>query len=181
MRTVTPPREWRDPLTGSSICAGKGPRLVGGTFLCLRRAGLTLGEDDPCPSNRVAVSVNSAAARSTSDRSPGRGQENLLAAPAKALLAKVRPRNAAGRARRRVAAELISDLERIYRRTKEADNELKELVAATGTTLMDLHGIVPSGAARLLVEVGDVTRFPNRAHFASWNRSAYRRLLQRPG
>lgn len=125
--------------------------------------------------------MNSAAARSTSDRSPGRGQENLLAAPAKALLAKVRPRNAAGRARRRVAAELISDLERIYRRTKEADNELKELVAATGTTLMDLHGIVPSGAARLLVEVGDVTRFPNRAHFASWNRSAYRRLLQRPG
>ncbi|WP_355668145.1 IS110 family transposase, partial [Micromonospora fulviviridis] len=37
---------------------------------------------------------------------------------------------------------------------------------------MDLHGIGPSGAARLLVEVADITRFPNRAHFASWNGTA---------
>jgi transposase len=35
-----------------------------------------------------------------------------------------------------------------------------------------LHGIGPSGAARLLVEVGDITRFPNRAHFASWTGTA---------
>ncbi|WP_432898168.1 transposase [Micromonospora matsumotoense] len=61
---------------------------------------------------------------------------------------------------------------RIYRRSKEAGKELKELVASTGTTLMDLHGIGPSGAARLLVEAGDITRFPNRAHFASWNGTA---------
>jgi hypothetical protein len=76
----------------------------------------------------------------------------------------VRPRDAVGKARRRVAAELIGDLERVYRRSKEADKELEELVASAGTTLMDLHGIGPCGAARLLVEVGDITRFPNRAH-----------------
>ncbi|MFF4235948.1 transposase [Actinomadura geliboluensis] len=103
---------------------------------------------------------------------PGGAKKSLSAAQAKALLAKVRPRDAAGKARRRVAAELVSDLERIYRRSKDADKELKELVAATGTTLMDLHGIGPSGAARLLVEVGNITRFPNRAHFASWNCTA---------
>ncbi len=103
---------------------------------------------------------------------PGGAKKNLSAAQAKALLAKVRPRDAVGKARRRVAAELISDLERVYRRSKEADKELRELVAATGTTLMELHGIGPSGAARLLVEVGDITRFPNRAHFASWNGTA---------
>jgi transposase len=84
----------------------------------------------------------------------------------------VRPRDSVGKARRRIAAELISDLERIYRRSKDADKELKELVAATGTTLTGLHGIGPSGAARLLVEVGDITRSPNRAHFASWNGTA---------
>jgi transposase len=64
-----------------------------------------------------------------------------------------------------VAAELVADLERVYRRATEADKELTELVAATGTTLLDPHGIGPSGAARLLVEVADITRFPNRAHF----------------
>ena len=37
---------------------------------------------------------------------------------------------------------------------------------------MDLHGIGPSGAARLLVEIGDIARFPNRDHFASWNGTA---------
>ncbi|WP_435871455.1 IS110 family transposase [Micromonospora echinaurantiaca] len=103
---------------------------------------------------------------------PGGAKKSLSAAQAKALLATVRPRDAVGKARRRVAAELIGDLERVYRRSKEADKELKELVASTGTTLMDLRGIGPSGAARLLVEVGDITRFPNRAHFASWNGTA---------
>ena len=66
----------------------------------------------------------------------------------------------------------ISDLERIYARKNAANTELTELVAATGTGLMNLPGIGPSGAARLLVEVGDITRFPDKAHFASWNGTA---------
>ena len=103
---------------------------------------------------------------------PGGAKKSLSAAQAKALLATVRPRDTVGKTRRRVAAELIGDLERVYQRSKQADKELKELVASTGTTLMDLHGIGPSGAARLLVEVGQITRFPNRAHFASWNGTA---------
>jgi transposase len=103
---------------------------------------------------------------------PGGAKRDLSAAQAKAVLAKVRPRDAAGKTRRRVAAELISDLERIYSRKKAADKELRELVAATGTKLLDLNGIGPSGAARLLVEVGDITRFPDRDHFASWNGTA---------
>lgn len=103
---------------------------------------------------------------------PGGAKKDLSARQAKALLAKVRPRDAAGKTRRRVAAELIRDLERIYQRKKSANKELTELVAATGTGLLYLHGIGPSGAARLLVEVGDITRFPTKAHFASWNGTA---------
>ena len=37
---------------------------------------------------------------------------------------------------------------------------------------MDLHGIGPSSAARLMIEVGDISRFPYRNHFASWNGTA---------
>jgi transposase len=103
---------------------------------------------------------------------PGGAKRDLSAAQAKVLLATVRPRDAAGKARCRVAAEPIADLERVSRRSKDADKELKQLVAATGTSLMGLHGIGPSGAAWLLVEVGDITRFPNRDHFASWNGTA---------
>ena len=71
-----------------------------------------------------------------------------------------------------MAAELVADLERIYARKRAANKELTELVEATGTSLLDLHGIGPTGAARLLVEVGDITRFPSKAHFASWNGTA---------
>ena len=103
---------------------------------------------------------------------PGGAKKDLSAAQAKALLATVRPRDVAGKARRRVAAELIGDLERIYARKKAANKELNELLALTGSTLSTLNGIGPSGAARLLVEVGDIVRFPTRAHFASWNGTA---------
>ena len=58
---------------------------------------------------------------------PGGAKKDLSAAQAKALLAKVRPRDAAGKTRRRVAAELIGDLERIYARKKAANKELTEL------------------------------------------------------
>jgi transposase len=75
--------------------------------------------------------------------------------------------------------ELIADLERIYARKKAANKELTELLAATGTGLLDLPGIGPCGAARLLVEVGDITRFPTNAHFCVLERHrADRRLLR---
>jgi transposase len=66
----------------------------------------------------------------------------------------------------------VAGPQRVYARKKAANTELTELVAATGTGLLDLNGIGPSGAARLLVKVGDITRFPNRAHLASWNGTA---------
>ena len=103
---------------------------------------------------------------------PGGAKVFLSAAQARKLLASVRPRDVVGKTRKRVATELVIDLEKIYARTKAADKELTELVKATGTGLLDLHGIGPSGAARLLVEVGEITRFPDRGHFASWTGTA---------
>jgi transposase len=103
---------------------------------------------------------------------PGGAKVFLSAAQARKLLASARPRDVVGKTRKRVAMELVADLEKIYARTRAADKELTELVKATGTRLLDLHGIGPSGAARLLVEVGDITRFPDRGHFASWTGTA---------
>jgi transposase len=115
------------------------------------------------------------------DLIPGGAKRSLSAAQAWALLARIRPRDSAGQARRRVAAELIADLERIYQRKRAADKELTAAVTATGSTLMSLERIGPSGAARLLAEAADITRFPDRGHFASWNGTAPTgRLLRRP-
>ena len=94
---------------------------------------------------------------------PGGAKKDLSAAQARRLLAGVRPKDVAAKTRKRVAWELVVDLERLYRRKKEANKELIALVKATGTGLPGLHGIGPSGAARLLVEAGDITASPPRA------------------
>jgi len=62
--------------------------------------------------------------------------------------------------RRRMAAEELADIDRIDAKLKAMKAELKQAVLATGSTLMDIHGIGPAGAARILAaDVGDITRF----------------------
>jgi transposase len=103
---------------------------------------------------------------------PGGAPVKKSAAQYQALLATVRPRDLAGRTRRRMAAEELADIERLNAKLKTMKAELKTAVVASGSHLMDVHGIGPAGAARILADVGDVARFPNRAHFASWTGTA---------
>ena len=103
---------------------------------------------------------------------PGGAKTFLTAPQARALLATVRPRDIAGRTRRALAAEMIDDLVRLDKKIKAANKELTTLVAASGSGLMDLQGIGPSTAARLIGDVGDIARFPTKGHFASWNGTA---------
>src|SRR5262252_2277348 len=103
---------------------------------------------------------------------PGGAKQFLSAAQARALLATTRPRDIVGKTRRRLAAELITELEAIDRKIKTCKKEITAHVQAQGSTLLQLHGIGPSSAARLLADVGDIRRFASRDHFASWNGTA---------
>ena len=112
---------------------------------------------------------------------PGGAKTFLRADQARALLNTVRPRDIVGRTRRRLASELIGELVGIDKKIKTAKKELTELVKATGSSLQDLNGIGPSGAARLIGDIGDIRRFTSRGHFASRGRHrASGRLLRRP-
>ena len=55
---------------------------------------------------------------------------------------------------------------------KKSTAELKALVLARGSHLMDLHGVGPVVAARVLADVGDIARFADRNRFASWTGTA---------
>ena len=103
---------------------------------------------------------------------PGGAKKDLSAQQARALLNTVRPRDLVGKTRRWLASELIHELVTIDKKIKIANEELKDLVASTGSRLQQLHGIGPSGAARLIGDIGDITRFASRAHFACWNGTA---------
>ena len=103
---------------------------------------------------------------------PGHAKKDLTALQAKAILASVRPRDIAGKTRRRIAAEELADLLAVDAKMKKATAELKVLVKARGSRLMDLRGVGPVVAARTLADVGDVARFADRNRFASWTGTA---------
>jgi transposase len=103
---------------------------------------------------------------------PGGAPRHLSALQAKALLAGQRPRDAAGRTRRALAAELIGEIEVLDGKLKQLNRRLRQDVTATGSRLLDLFGIGPAGAARILADVGDIARFADRNRFASWTGTA---------
>lgn len=103
---------------------------------------------------------------------PGQAKKDITPLQAKAMLAGVRPRDVAGKTRRRIAAEELAELVAVDSKIKKATAELKTIVLARDSRLMDLRGVGPVVAARILADVGDVTRFADRNRFASWTGTA---------
>jgi hypothetical protein len=99
---------------------------------------------------------------------PGGAKKFLSATQARALPAPVRPRDVVGETRRRLAVDLVAELERIT----ATDLELRGLITVTGSTLLGPFGIGPSSAARLLGDIGEIGRFTDKGRFASWNGTA---------
>lgn len=102
----------------------------------------------------------------------GGAKRSLTAAQAKVILDELVPEGPAALMRVQLAGELIEELAGIGVKIKAANRQLEQLVAGSGSHLMDLYGIGPSSAARLLGDVGDIARFATRDHFASWNGTA---------
>jgi transposase len=110
--------------------------------------------------------------RLLSELTPGKAKKDLTALQAKAILSSVRPRDLAGTTRRRLAAEQLAELVAVEKKIKASTKELKAMVLARGSKLMDLPGVGPVVAARILADVGDVSRFADRNRFASWTGTA---------
>ncbi len=110
--------------------------------------------------------------RLLSELIPGQRKRDLSALQAKAILASVRPRDLAGKTRRRMAAEELTDLVAVDAKLKKIKAELRGTVLAHGSGLMDITGVGPAGAARILADVGDIARFADRNRFASWTGTA---------
>ncbi len=103
---------------------------------------------------------------------PGQAKKDITALQAKTMLASVRPRDIAGKTRRRIAAEELAELIAVDAKIKKSSAELKAIVLARGSRLMELRGVGPVVAARTLADVGDVARFADRNRFASWTGTA---------
>src|SRR3954467_5090038 len=103
---------------------------------------------------------------------PGQAKRDITTGQAKAMLGTVRPRDVAGKTRRRIAGEELTELIAVEAKIKKATAELKTIVLARDSRLMNLPGVGPVVAARVLADVGDVARFADRNRFASWTGTA---------
>ncbi|WP_239088852.1 IS110 family transposase [Micromonospora gifhornensis] len=106
------------------------------------------------------------------DLVPGGAPTGLSADKAATALRGVRPANATDACRRDIARHLLAALRRIDAQLKNSETELSQAVTATGSSLTELPGVGVIMAAKILGYVGDVARFPNADHVASYTGAA---------
>jgi transposase len=106
------------------------------------------------------------------DLLPGGVARALSAERAARILRSIRPTGASSRLRRRLASEVLRDVRTLDRKIADLNGRIEAEVEASGTTLTQIFGIGPILAARIMGAVGDVERFPNKAHFASYSGTA---------
>ena len=102
----------------------------------------------------------------------GGAPHRLGASRATKLLRNIHPQGAAGLERKRLAVELLADLRRLDRDIAGARHRVSAAVTASGTSLLELHGVGPIVAGFILGHVGDPARFPTPERFASYNGTA---------
>ena len=121
---------------------------------------------------RARVQTVNRLQRLLAELTPSLGKRDITTGQAKAILSSVHSRDLAGKTRRRLAAEQLTELVVIEKKIKTITAELKAMVLARGSRLMELPGVGPVVAARILADVGDVARFADRNRFASWTGTA---------
>jgi transposase len=106
------------------------------------------------------------------DLVPGGVARTLSADRAARTLRSIRPQGASTRLRRQLASEVLRDVRTLDRKIADLNERIGAEVEASGTTLTQIFGVGPILAATILGTVGDVARFPTKAHFASYSGTA---------
>ena len=107
------------------------------------------------------------------DLLPGGVTGKLSADRATRILRGIRAQGGASvRLRRRLASEVLRDVRTLDRKIADLNRRIEAEVETSGTTLTQIFGVGPILAARIMGTVGDVARFPTKAHFASYSGTA---------
>jgi transposase len=67
---------------------------------------------------------------------------------------------------------VLRDVRTLDRKIEDLNGRIEAEVEASGTALMEIYGIGPILAARIIGTVGNVARFPTKSHFASYSGTA---------
>jgi len=103
---------------------------------------------------------------------PGGGPNLLTAEKAFDLVNDLHPDDPANQMRIEIALDHIEDVKRLDAKIDDYTRRITTEVKASDTTLTRVYGIGPVSAAAIIGDVGDVSRFPSRDHFASYTGTA---------
>ena len=107
------------------------------------------------------------------DLVPGGVARKLSADRAARILRGIRSqKDTSARLRRQLASEVLRDVRTLDRKIANLNGRIEAEVEASGTTLTEIFGVGPILAARIVGSVGNVVRFPTKAHFASYSGTA---------
>lgn len=106
------------------------------------------------------------------DLVPGGVAGTLSTRRAARIVRGIRPQGASACVRRRLASEILRDVRILERKIANLNEQIEEEVEASGTTLTEIFGVGPILAAKIMGTVGNVRRFPTKAHFASYSGTA---------
>ena len=103
---------------------------------------------------------------------PGGHPKEISAARAARILEQASPSGAVDRARAELAAEFLEDMRHLDAQLRGTRKKLACAVKVSGTTLTEVFGVGPVIAGTVIGDIADVSRFPGRGHFASYNGTA---------
>jgi len=103
---------------------------------------------------------------------PGGIAKEITVNRAAALLGGVTPAGPVEATRHELALEHLEDLRRIDEQMRASKRRLADAVRATRTTVTEVFGFGPVGAAIAIGQARDVSRFADRDHFAAYNGTA---------
>jgi transposase len=103
---------------------------------------------------------------------PGGLTGRLSAERAGRALRGLRPMELVDVERRRMAMDLLADVRRLDSQLEALTKRIAAAVVASETSVTEVHGVGPIGAALIVGHTGDVTRFPSSGHYARYNATA---------
>jgi transposase len=102
------------------------------------------------------------------DLLPGGAKTDLSAAAAAAVLASVRPVGPVETARKQLCRDLVTEIRGCDKSVQELTERISVVLAEHGTRLLEVTGIGPVIAARLLGRTRGAARFPSASAFANY-------------
>jgi len=103
---------------------------------------------------------------------PGGIRNEITVAKARDLLEQFPITDQVAHHRVLIATELTDEIERLDSAMRASKRRVAAAVAASGTSLTEIHGVGPIIAAMIVAQTGDIGRFPTCGHYASYNATA---------